>query len=71
MQTITLKVNDSINKKFLNLLQNFLKEEISVLECYEYISDDDYLRKTKGMVQSIHEARNESIENRSYIKQVK
>ena len=63
MQTITLKVNDNINEKFLKLLQNFSKEEISVLESYEYISDDDYLRKTNKMLQSIQEARNEPIEN--------
>ncbi|RKZ50952.1 MAG: hypothetical protein DRR16_12460 [Candidatus Parabeggiatoa sp. nov. 3] len=63
MQTITLKIDDSINEKFCWLLNHFSKNEIKILEQYEYISDDDYLRKIDGMVQSIKEARNEPIKN--------
>ncbi len=63
MQTITLKIDDSINEKFFWLLNHFSKNEIKILEQSEYISDDDYLRKIDGMVQSILRARNEPIEN--------
>ncbi len=62
MQTITLKIDDSINEKFFWLLNHFSKNEIQILEQSEYMSDDDYLRKIDGMVQSIKEARNEPIE---------
>ena len=62
MQTITLKIDDSINEKFFWLLNHFSKKEIKILEQSEYLSDDDYLRKINGMVQSIKEARNEPIE---------
>ena len=63
MQTVTLKIDDNINEKFFWLLNHFTKNEIKILEQYEYISDDDYLRKIDGMVKSIKEARNEPIEN--------
>jgi len=63
MQTITLKIDDSINEKFFWLLNHFSTNEIKILEQSEYMSDDDYLRKIDGMVQSIKEARNEPIEN--------
>ncbi|MDM8568274.1 hypothetical protein QUF50_01910 [Thiotrichales bacterium HSG1] len=63
MQTVTLKIDDNINEKFFWLLNHFTKNEIKILEQYEYISDDDYLRKIDGMVQSIKEAKNEPIEN--------
>ena len=62
MQTITLKIDDSINEKFFWLLNHFSKNEIKILEQSEYMSDDDFLRKIDGMVQSIKEARNEPIE---------
>jgi len=62
LQTITLKIDDSINEKFFWLLNHFSKNEIKILEQSEYMSDDDYLRKIDGMVQSIKEARNEPIE---------
>lgn len=63
MQTITLKIDDSINENFFWLLNRFSKNEIKILEQSEYMSDDDYLRKIDGMVQSIKEARNEQIES--------
>ena len=63
MQTITLKIDDSINEKFFWLINHFSKSEIKILEQSEYMSDDDYLRKINGMAQSIKEARNEPIEN--------
>ena len=63
MQTITLKIDDRINEKFFWLLNHFPTNEIKILEQSEYMSDDDYLRKIDGMVQSIKEARNEPIEN--------
>jgi len=61
MKTVTLKIDDSINEKFIWLLEHFSSNEIKILEQSEYISDDDYLRLKKGMVQSINEARNEHI----------
>jgi hypothetical protein len=62
MQTITLKIDDSINEKFFWLLNHFSKNEIKILEQSEYMTDDDYLKTIDGMVQSIKEARNEPIE---------
>lgn len=62
MKTVTLKIDDSINDKFLWLLEHFSANEIKILEQSEYINDDDYLRSIDGMVQSIQEARNEPID---------
>ena len=62
MKTVTLKIDDSINDKFLWLLEHFSANEIKILEQSEYVSDDDYLKSIDGMVQSIHEARNEPID---------
>ena len=59
MKTVTLRVDDSINDKFLWLLKHFSSNEIKILEQSDYINDDDYLNSIKGMVQSINEARNE------------
>lgn len=63
MQTITLKVDDTVNEKFIWLLNHFSVDEIKILEQSEYISDDEYLRSIKGMVESIREARQEPLEN--------
>jgi len=62
MQTVTLKLEDSVSDKFLWLLSHFDKKEISIIDKDEYISDDEYLRSIDGMVESILEARNEPIE---------
>jgi len=61
MKTITLKIDDNVNDKFLWLLEHFSSNEIKILEQSDYISDDNYLRSIDGMVQSINEARNEPI----------
>ena len=63
MQTITLKIEDSINEKFMWFLNHFNRNEISILDKDEYKSDDEYLRSIDGMVESIIEARNEPIQN--------
>lgn len=63
MKTVTLKIDDSINEKFLWLLDHFSANEVKILEQSEYVSDDEYLRTIEGMVQSIKDARSESIEN--------
>jgi hypothetical protein len=63
MKTVTLRVDDSINDKFLWLLNHFSSNEIKILEQSEYINDYDYLNSITGMVQSINEARNEPIAN--------
>lgn len=63
MKTITLKIDDSVDDKFQWLLEHFKKSEIAILEQDVYISDDEYLRSIKGMVDSITSARNEPIEN--------
>ena len=63
MKTITLKIEDNISDKFLWLLNHFKKNEVSILDKDEYISDDEYLRSIDGMVESILEARNEPLEN--------
>ncbi|MFI3119858.1 MAG: hypothetical protein QX203_07755 [Methylococcaceae bacterium] len=62
MKTVTLKIDDSINDKFLWLLEHFSANEIKILEQSEYVSDDNYLRSIDGMVQSIQAARNEPID---------
>lgn len=62
MRTITLKIDDSISDKFLWLLAHFSNDEVKIIEQSIYVSDDDYLRGIEGMVQSIQEARSESME---------
>jgi hypothetical protein len=62
MRTITLQIDDSINEKFLWLLDRFSRDEIKILEQSDFVSDDEYLRGIEGMVQSIQAARDESIE---------
>lgn len=63
MKTVTLRVDDSINDKFLWLLKHFSSNEIKILEQSDYINDDDYLSSINGIVQSINNARNEPIAN--------
>ena len=62
MRTITLQIDDSVNEKFLWLLDRFSRYEIKILEQSDYVSDDEYLRGIEGMIQIIQAARNESIE---------
>ena len=62
MQTITLKVEDSVTDKFLWLLNHFSKNEIEILEKTNYKNDDEYLRSIKGMEESIIQASNEPTE---------
>jgi len=62
MKTVTLRIEDSINEKFLWLLEHFSTNEIKILEQTDYISDDEYLKSIDGMVQSIKKARKEPIE---------
>ena len=62
MRTITLQIDDSVNEKFLWLLNRFSRDEIKILEQSDYVSDDEYLRGIEGMIQTIQAARNESIE---------
>jgi hypothetical protein len=63
MQTVTLKIEDSINDKFLWLLNHFSANEVEILDKTTYQSDDAYLRSIKGMEESILQASNEPIEN--------
>jgi len=63
MKTITLKIDDSIDNRFLWLLGHFSKNEIRILDQSAYSCDDEYLRSIDGMVQSIEMARNEPDEN--------
>jgi len=51
MKTITLKIDDNVNDKFLWLLEHFSSNEIKILEQSDYISDDNYLRSIDGMVE--------------------
>jgi hypothetical protein len=62
MQTVTLKIEDSVSDKFLWLLNHFSQNEVEILEKTIYKSDDEYLRSIKGMEKSIIEASNEPIE---------
>ncbi len=63
MQTVTLKIEDSISDKFLWLLNHFSQNEVEILEKTTYQNDDEYLRSIKGMEQSIIDASSEPIEN--------
>ena len=63
MQTITLKIEDSINDKFLWLLNHFSKDELEILDKTTYQTDDEYLKSIKGMEASIIKASKDSIEN--------
>ena len=60
MKTVTLQIDNSIYEKFCWLLTHFSKNEIKILEQSDDLSDDDYLRSQKGMVESIQVARAES-----------
>jgi len=62
MRTITLQIDDSVSDKFLWLLDRFSRDEIKILDQSDYVSDDEYLRGSEGMVQSINSARTEPIE---------
>lgn len=62
MRTITLQIDDSVNEKFLWLLDRFSRDEIKIIEQSDYVSDDEYLRGIEGMVQIIQAAQDESIE---------
>lgn len=62
MQTITLKIEDSISDKFLWLLNHFNQKEIEILEKTTYQSDDEYLKSIQGMEESIIKASNEPTE---------
>ena len=57
-----MQIDDSVNEKFLWLLDRFSRDEIKILEQSDYVSDDEYLRGIEGMIQIIQAARNESIE---------
>jgi hypothetical protein len=63
MQTITLKLEDSISDKVLWLLKHFDKNELEIIDTSYYESDDEYLKSIKGMQESIIKASNEPIEN--------
>jgi hypothetical protein len=63
MQTITLKIEDSVSEKFLWLLNHFNPKEIEILEKTTYQSDDEYLKSIEGMEKSIIETSQEPIEN--------
>ncbi len=63
MQTITLKIEDSVSDKFLQFLNHFSKNEVEILEKTSYKNDDEYLKSIKGMEESILKASNEDIKN--------
>lgn len=60
MQTITLKVEDSVSEKFFWLLEHFSKKELTILEQSSFKNDDEYLRSIKGMEKNIIEASEEA-----------
>jgi hypothetical protein len=55
MKTVTLRIDDSVNEKFIWLLEHFSSSEVKILEQSDYISDDEYLRSINGMVQSLND----------------
>jgi len=65
MQTVTLKIEDSISDKFLWLLNHFNQKEIEILEKTEYESDDEYIKSVEGMQESI--IKSSSIDMKDYV----
>lgn len=63
MQTITLKIEDTVKDKFMWLIEHFSKNEIEILEYSRYKSDSEYIQSIKGMEESILKASGEPIEN--------
>jgi len=63
MQTVTLKIEDSVSDKFLWLLNHFNQKEIEILEKTTYQSDDEYIKSIQGMEQSIIQASHEPVKN--------
>jgi hypothetical protein len=63
MQTVTLKIEDSISDKFLWLLNHFNQQEVEILEKTTYQSDDEYIKSVQGMEQSIVDASKEPVED--------
>jgi hypothetical protein len=63
MQTITIKLDDSISDKVLWLLKQLNKDKVEIVDISSYESDDEYLKSIKGMKESIIKASNEPIEN--------
>ncbi len=63
MQTVTLKIEDSVSDKFLWLLNHFNQKEIEILEKTTYLSDDEYIKSIQGMEQSIIQASDEPVKN--------
>lgn len=55
MKIITLKIEDSVDEKFLWLLNHFSKNEIEILDRTTYQTDDEFLKSIKGMEESIIE----------------
>ncbi len=70
MRTITLQIDDSINDKFLWLLEHFSPDEIKIIDQSEYVSDDEYLRSIPGVVESIQAARLEPIEQGKTLEEI-
>lgn len=44
MKTITLQIDDSVNDKFMWLVNQFASSGIRIVDKPEYISDDKYLK---------------------------
>jgi hypothetical protein len=63
VQTITLKIEDSINDKFLWLLNHFSKNELEILDKTTYQTDDEFLKSIKGMEESIIKDSKDSMKN--------
>ncbi len=62
MQTLTLQIDDSVNEKFMWLLKHFSPDEVAILDSDMLMSDDAYLRRAKGMVESLQQASSEAID---------
>ena len=62
MQTLTLQIDESVNEKFMWLLKHFSPDEVAILDSDMLMSDDAYLRRAKGMVESLQQASSEAID---------
>lgn len=70
MKTLTLQIDDQVSEKFMWLLQHFAASEVKIVELDETLSDDAYLRSIDGMVESLHQARQEPIQQGVSINQL-
>ena len=70
MKTLTLQIDEQVSEKFMWLLQHFAASEVKIVELEEGLTDEAYLRNIDGMVDSLQQARQESLQRGVSINQL-